>query len=87
MKHFTCCLLSCLIIAMAGCESPSEAQKSKEEVYENYAIPIGGRLSAASKRAIERNYDQGPEWFCGFRKHDLKGDFKYEEGIIRRDPS
>jgi hypothetical protein len=87
MKHITCYLLSCLIIGMAGCESLSPSRKTKEEIYENNAIPIGGKLSAASKRAIERNYDQGPEWFCGFRKHDLKGDFKYEEGVIRRDPS
>ena len=45
-------------------------------------------LSAASKRAIERGYDEkGNEWFCEFKIHDLKGDFAYEEGVIRRDPS
>lgn len=75
------------MISTAGCESPSSTQKTKEEIYENNAITIGGKLSAASKRAIERNYDQGPEWFCGFRKQYLKGDFQYEEGVIRRDPS
>ncbi len=42
-------------------------------------------LSAASKRAL--NYTLGLEWFCQFRVSDLKGDFKYEEGIIKRDPS
>jgi hypothetical protein len=42
-------------------------------------------LSAASKRAL--NYTRGPEWFCEFRESDLKGDFAYEEGVIRRDPS
>jgi len=42
-------------------------------------------LSAASKRALK--YTRGPEWFCEFRAHDLQGDFAYEEGILRRDPS
>jgi len=42
-------------------------------------------LSAASKRAL--NYTLGPEWFCEFKTHDLQGDFAYEEGTLRRDPS
>lgn len=42
-------------------------------------------LSAASIRALK--YNLGPEWFCEFRVHDLSGDFQYEEGVIRRDPS
>ncbi|BAM04710.1 glycoside hydrolase family 117 protein [Phycisphaera mikurensis] len=42
-------------------------------------------LSAASKRALA--YTQGPEWYCEFKEHDLQGDFAYEEGVIRRDPS
>lgn len=42
-------------------------------------------LSAASRRAL--HYTLGPEWFCEFREHDLQGDFAYEEGVIRRDPS
>jgi hypothetical protein len=42
-------------------------------------------LSAASKRALE--YTRGPEWFCQFREFDLRGDFEYEAGVIRRDPS
>jgi len=44
-------------------------------------------MSAATKRAIERNYDQGPEWFFEFSEEPLKGDFAYEEGVTRRDPS
>lgn len=43
------------------------------------------KLSSASQRAL--NYTQGPEWFCQFKVSDLKGDFQYEEGVIRRDPS
>lgn len=42
-------------------------------------------LSAASRRALA--YTQGPEWFCEFRESDLGGDFAYEAGVIRRDPS
>ena len=87
MKHKTFYFILSFVVGMAGCKSPSVTQKNKEEVYEKNAIPIRGKLSAASKRAIERHYEQGPEWFCGFRKQDLKGDFRYEEGVIRRDPS
>ena len=42
-------------------------------------------LSATSKRAL--NYTLGLEWFCQFRVSDLKGDFRYEEGLIRRYPN
>jgi hypothetical protein len=42
-------------------------------------------LSAASRRALK--YTRGPEWFCQFKVMDVAGDFAYEEGVIRRDPS
>lgn len=42
-------------------------------------------LSAASRRALQ--YTKGPEWFCQFKEHECTGDFAYEEGVIRRDPS
>ena len=87
MKHITYLFLLCIIISLAGCESPSETGKIDDEVYEKNAISNRKMLSAASKRAIERHYEQGPEWFCSFRKQDLRGDFKYEEGVIRRDPT
>ena len=45
----------------------------------------GRKLSAASRRALR--YTRGPEWFCEFRTMDLGGDLRYEEGVIRRDPS
>lgn len=45
-------------------------------------------MSLATKRAIERGYDKkGPEWMTEFDVYPLKGDFAYQEGIIRRDPS
>ena len=80
-----------ILVHCLGCLLPvvvSSAQpKLSDDAYDRLAISNPDKLSAASKRAIERNYDQGPEWFCAFRKHDLKGDFQYEEGVIRRDPS
>ena len=46
------------------------------------------KLSLASQRAIERGYDsKGPEWMIEFDVQPLKGDFAFEEGVIRRDPS
>ena len=33
-------------------------------------------LSAAPKRAMECDYDQGSKWFCVSRKHDPKGDLR-----------
>ena len=87
MKHIAYLLLPCIIISLTGCESPSTAGKIDDEVYEKNAISNRNKLSTASKRALERNYEQGPEWFCSFRKQDLRGDFKYEEGVIRRDPT
>jgi hypothetical protein len=46
------------------------------------------KLSLASKRAIERGYDsKNSDWLTEFDVHELKGDFAFEEGVIRRDPS
>ena len=89
--------LTCLTWGMFGCE-PSDStstQQNMEEtssqypdsVYDYLAIPKDKPLSAASKRALERNYGQGPEWFAEFTMHELKGDLAYEEGVTRRDPS
>lgn len=46
------------------------------------------KLSLASLRALEREYDKhGPDWLTEFDVTPLKGDFAFEEGVIRRDPS
>ncbi|MDW7691409.1 glycosyl hydrolase [Flammeovirgaceae bacterium SG7u.111] len=84
-------------VALVGCnQNPPTAPASAEteatqdypdSVYEFLAIPKGGKLSSASKRALERNYAQGPEWYIEFEMQDLKGDFAFEEGVTRRDPS
>ncbi|MDO6612290.1 glycosyl hydrolase [Shewanella sp. 1_MG-2023] len=45
-------------------------------------------LSLASQRAIERGYDNNnADWMVEFDVSPLKGDFAFEEGVIRRDPS
>ena len=59
-----------------------DIRNSKKRTVPASSSPI---LSAASKRALK--YTKGPEWFCGFNVFDLKGDFKYEKGVIRSDPS
>ena len=46
------------------------------------------KLSAATKRAIERGYfDNDSTWFAKFRYTTLKGDLAKEVGVVRRDPS
>jgi hypothetical protein len=46
------------------------------------------KLSRASLRAIERGYDKkDANWVFEFDVAPLGGDFAYEEGTIRRDPS
>ncbi|RMG27001.1 MAG: glycosyl hydrolase [Bacteroidetes bacterium] len=86
------CLMAGALILLAGCGAASSESSATEatysdEAYEFLAIPKDGKLSAASKRALERHYDQGPEWYCEFTTHDLRGDFAFEEGVTRRDPS
>ncbi|MDP8246135.1 MAG: hypothetical protein P9L94_18780 [Candidatus Hinthialibacter antarcticus] len=79
-----------LLVFIFSLTAPDQAQcasDANDNVREFLGIPKEGKLSAASKRAIERNYAQGPEWYCEFTTHDLKGDFAYEEGVTRRDPS
>ncbi len=85
----TMTLLSALFLSiiLIGCNQSISQKELSDEVYDHLAISNKDKLSAASKRAIERNYDQGPEWYCEFKVHDLKGDFKYEDGVTRRDPS
>lgn len=77
-----------------GCQQTSGSIKNAynsmnypDSVYEFLAIPRNGKLSAASKRALERNYARSSEWYLNFKTYDLKGDLAYEEGVSRRDPS
>lgn len=47
---------------------------------------MGKKESLATKRARERNYYQGCEWYCEFAYSDING-LGYEENVNRRDPS
>ena len=82
-----------LIVAGFGCQVDKNNEDEKamilypDSTYDFLAIPKGQKLSAASKRALQRNYALGPEWYIEFKTHDLKGDLAYEEGVTRRDPS
>lgn len=71
--------------------SQHEAVKAElqypDSVYEFLAIPKSGKLSAASKRALQRNYAQSGNWYLDFNTYDLEGDLAFEEGVTRRDPS
>jgi len=69
-----------------GNDSAQESTEITDEQYDYLGIPKDGKLSAASKRALEWP-DIGNEWFVEFQVFDLKGDLAYEEGIVRRDPS
>ncbi len=44
------------------------------------------KMSAATKRAIERDYFQSGDWFCDFDECPVEG-IGFEDGIHRRDPS
>ena len=81
------CLFSFLVFGCQPNQNNTADATYPEEAYDFLAIPRDRPLSEASKRALERGYDKGPEWYVQFRMHDLKGDFAYEEGVTRRDPS
>lgn len=57
-----------------------------DETLDFYGITDKNHLSAASKRALAWPR-LGNEWFIEYEVFDLKGDFAYEEGVVRRDPS
>lgn len=86
----TLLVVSLSLLGLLACKDTAGETTSSDypdETYEFLAIPRTGKLSAASKRALERGYAQGPEWFCDCQEFDLSGDLAYEEGVTRRDPS
>ncbi|MFI3238502.1 MAG: family 43 glycosylhydrolase [Lachnospiraceae bacterium] len=44
------------------------------------------KLSSAMKRAYERGYLEGPDWFCDFSQSEVEG-LGCDDGVDRRDPS
>lgn len=84
LYYFT---FSAFFFCIAACQTAPQEPIYPDEAYDFLAIPKTGPLSAASRRALERGYNKGPEWYLEFRMHDLKGDLAYEEGVARRDPT
>ena len=76
----------CSMISCQSHDADADEIQITDEQYDHLGIPKGGKLSAASKRALKWP-DIGNEWFCEFQVFDLKGDLAYEEGVVRRDPS
>ncbi len=86
--------LFALVLALSSCTTNTEKLKSSQDDFSKvtdeeldfYGITNRDYLSAASKRALKWP-KLGNEWFIEFEVFDLKGDFAYEEGVVRRDPS
>ncbi|MFC7337689.1 glycoside hydrolase family 117 protein [Haloferula chungangensis] len=72
--------------AIACFEAGAEEIVPTQEQIDHLGITNPDKLSAASKRALQWP-DVGNEWFFEYEVYDLKGDFAYEEGVVRRDPS
>ena len=65
----------------------SDARRYTQADYDYLAISNPETMSAASKRALERNYHKNSEWFGEFRYQDAFGDFAFDKAVSRRDPS
>lgn len=78
-------LFSLILLAIFSCNAEQPEYTAQD--YEYLGISHPDKLSAASKRALERNYHKHAEWFGEFHRHGLTGDLNYEKGVTRRDPS
>ena len=92
MKRYTYLLLVAIILIVNACNNHCEnvnefsVTNFTEADFDRLGITDKNHLSAASKRALQWDkWDNG--WFIEFEMFDLKGDFAYEEGVVRRDPS
>ncbi len=74
--------VSCSSFASNDCESGADVSTKMVE----FGVPSGNKLSAAMKRAFEWK-ERDNSWFVEYKVMPLKGDFAYEEGVVRRDPS
>lgn len=84
------------LFTIVSCNSNSSSEKEKccepdfsnvsDETLDFYGITDKNHLSAASKRALSWPRLSN-DWFIEYEVFDLKGDFAYEEGVVRRDPS
>ena len=81
------------LLVFSACSSVVEQEEAGFDVsrytsedFDRLGITDPEHLSAASIRALQ--WDKwSNEWFIEFEVFDLKGDFAYEEGVVRRDPS
>ena len=82
-----------LFVFLQGCTSTEEASDDIDlteysaDDLDYLAISDTKHLSAASKRALKRNYHKHADWFGRFNKSQVKGDLAFEQGVTRRDPS
>lgn len=85
-------MIALVVLGTSSCKTEKPVQESADipqltdEEYDFWGIPKGNKMSAATLRALKWP-KLGNEWFCSFQVQDLKGDFAYEEGVVRRDPS
>lgn len=85
----TAMLCSSPAIAQVGVVAAQESDESivpTDEQIDFLGITNPDQLSAATKRALKWPRLEN-NWFVEFTTRDLKGDFAYEEGVTRRDPS
>lgn len=92
MKTISLLLLVTLVLSACQIEKGSPLNSDSQEKYtqadyDYLAISNPEKMSAASKRALDRGYYKNAEWFGQFSIRNLKGDVGHEPGVIRRDPT
>lgn len=85
-------LITMLLLALGACTMNTTSNKNvdiSEERIDFLGITTKDKLSAASKRALQWTDQQlySNDWYFEYKVYDLKGDFAFEEGVVRRDPS
>lgn len=89
LVHITLLFGLCQCISDSSSRSLSDADDISipQQAFERHAITNPSKISAASLRAIQRDYAREADWYLEFRYQDLKGGLAYEPGVVRRDPS
>jgi hypothetical protein len=88
MIIFLSLISSCSNVS-SSISSPSTDIDISEEKLDFLGITNKEKLSTASKRALQWTDEQlyNNDWYFEYSMYDLKGDFAYEKGVVRRDPS
>ncbi|WP_017446786.1 glycoside hydrolase family 117 protein [Gayadomonas joobiniege] len=87
LKHLLSCVALAALASACGTKQATDYSEYSQDTLDYLGIKDVNYLSAASKRALERGYYKNAEWFGRFSVENLTGDFAYEKGVIRRDPS